>query len=279
MNSPEPGEWLTELRALYDKAFSYDWDRHVDQLNKRYKLHGSSKLGLLVRGQPPAWFNGDVEAIQPDRWVLVVSLSHQLPSQDLEDHVPDSSWQACCHNNASAVIQYPQFFTRAAELAATALEHENLQQEGPQLTAKDLVFTQICPYTFGRFEPPLSTIRTVVRRDIGCLTAASVGRILVEKARPKLILVNGSPTVLEFDAIYGSNLSWEEKQYPSESHPHLKLWHREGYWKTEQGAIPVVGIPLLGTQGSHDSALERKQLNTAIRELVTYPVAASNLSP
>jgi hypothetical protein len=66
--------WLTELRRLHDSHFGDDWDGHLRALNERLQLSGADKFGLPP-GLPPSWFVGDVAALRPRRWALVVSLN------------------------------------------------------------------------------------------------------------------------------------------------------------------------------------------------------------
>ena len=79
-NKQQDPDWLNSLRALYKEALCYDWDSNVRKLNERYNLTGQRELSLQVAKLPPAWFNGDVESIEPGRWVMAVSLNpHVAP--------------------------------------------------------------------------------------------------------------------------------------------------------------------------------------------------------
>src|SRR4051794_34456594 len=68
-------DWLSQIRAIHDASFTIDWQLHLDDLNARLRRSDQVELSTAVRGLPPPWFNGDVEAIKPNEWVLVISLN------------------------------------------------------------------------------------------------------------------------------------------------------------------------------------------------------------
>ena len=79
--------WVQQLRELHDGSFSedYDWSAHLRALNQSLGFVGERELATPARDLPPPWFVGDVEALQPGRWVLVVGLN-QKRSRHLLGH-------------------------------------------------------------------------------------------------------------------------------------------------------------------------------------------------
>ncbi len=78
-DSAVPTPWFRELRQLHDENFREDWTSHVDALNRELGLTGHAAFGLPARGLPPSWCVGDVEAVPPRQWVLVISRRGDLP--------------------------------------------------------------------------------------------------------------------------------------------------------------------------------------------------------
>ena len=61
--------WYDGIRAIHDRHFGDDWQERVNELNRR--LTGPQDFMLPHRAYPPPWFNGDIERLEPGRWVLV----------------------------------------------------------------------------------------------------------------------------------------------------------------------------------------------------------------
>src|SRR5947209_8577516 len=117
-------DWLADLRKLHDKAFGFAWDAHVIALNEHFGFKGKKQLSLSIRGFPPMWFNGDLEGIEPGKWLLTIALNHQA------DHYvdfprpdgPDGAWRDYRVQNRKR--WYPRFFGPLVRLSAAALgEH------------------------------------------------------------------------------------------------------------------------------------------------------------
>jgi len=80
-----PG-WIERLRALQLESFELDRESNLQRLNVKLQLPTESRFSLAVPAAPPPLFNGDVEAIRPGHWALIVSLNHQLePSKRLRN--------------------------------------------------------------------------------------------------------------------------------------------------------------------------------------------------
>ena len=67
--------WVRELRRLHEENFFCDWTSHLRDLNHRLQIVGPDEFTVPNAGLRLSWFVGDVEDLQPGRWVLVVSLN------------------------------------------------------------------------------------------------------------------------------------------------------------------------------------------------------------
>ncbi len=79
-----PTPWFRELRQLHDENFHEDWTTHLDALNRELGLSGTAAFGTPARSLAPSWFVGDVEALPPRQWVLVISLNQARREEDEE---------------------------------------------------------------------------------------------------------------------------------------------------------------------------------------------------
>ena len=86
-DSVVPTPWFRELRQLHDENFREDWTSHVSALNRELGLTGPDAFGVPARGLPPPWFVGDVEAVPPRQWVLVISLNQARREENEEWHL------------------------------------------------------------------------------------------------------------------------------------------------------------------------------------------------
>src|SRR5829696_1175123 len=86
---PLKGEtsWYQDVRHIHDRHFHDPWQDRADAINQRYCLSRKHMLLTPGPGVPMPWFNGDIEAVEPGRWVLVISLNpHTDPdAQDALD--------------------------------------------------------------------------------------------------------------------------------------------------------------------------------------------------
>jgi hypothetical protein len=263
-------EWLADLRKLHDKAFDFPWGAHVIALNEQYGFKGDKRLSLSIRGLPPVWFNGDLKAIEPGTWVLTISLNHQA------DHYadfplpggPEAAWRDYRVQNREH--WYPQFFLPLVRLAATALgEHVPTSLDAQkEFATTRMVFVELCPYASNKFSLSGNVIAELCRTDEGFKTAAQFNRILIEQAEPALILVNGAPSVKDFAEVHASKLDWQRVSYASFSNPARKLWHYQGWYRSDSRKIPVVGFPFLGKSSTHNSNADRARLAALIQAFV-----------
>src|SRR5215218_10732868 len=79
---PEP-KWYSPIREIFDRTFDESWNEHLARFNRRPEIVKSGLEFHLPHQQcPPAWFNGDIEALEPGQWVLVVSLNPHIYPTD-----------------------------------------------------------------------------------------------------------------------------------------------------------------------------------------------------
>ena len=84
--------WVAKIRQIHNKYFTYPWGHHLDWLNTDLCLAGKARLVTNAPGLPPVWINGNIEALEPHRWVLVISLNPGL-GRTIEDAPPIVSEQ------------------------------------------------------------------------------------------------------------------------------------------------------------------------------------------
>ena len=255
---------VQELRRVHETALAEDWHPRVDHLNRQLGLSGANAFTLSLPSLPPMWFNGDVEAIQPGKWTLVISLNHQVGGEQ-NAPAPDGLWDWCRTHNRN--FWYTRFFRPLVQVASRGLS-EIVADEREYATVS-MVFVELCPYASPGFTWT-DELADIARTEEGFRTAARVRDILIQKARPGLILVNGVPTLDAFEASYGPDMeNWRASTYPSPSRPSRNLWHMEGWVRHQSDKIPVVGFPFLRRQGTHNSNVEVHHLGLAAQRLAS----------
>lgn len=253
--------WVDELRGIHQNALSIDWQAGLDELNRRLGLRDRDALTLSLPGLPPIWFNGDVEALVPDRWTLVFSLNHQVGD---EGNAPSAAglWDFCRTHNRD--FWYPRFFRPLVRVASMALADE-VGEEREYATTR-MVFAELCPYASRRFGLKPDQIAEAATTDVGFQAAARVRDILVDQARPALVLVNGVQALKSFEAMYRPRL--KDWHCVSADSGNRKLWHQQGLLDQPHGGVPVVGFPFLRTPRSHNSNAEIRQLGSSARQFL-----------
>lgn len=257
--------WINELRHLHEEAFAFDWHSHLARLNRDFGL----QTGEWLRAAAPdsgkiTLFNGDFEAIEPDRWVLVVSLNHQVGDPEVyEQHTVSSTswwdlWRA--HN---ARYFYAPFFRPFVRLMAEAMGEEEPTEEAEGTFASSrAVFVELCPYASQSFSAKAAGILEGALEDYGVRLSRLFRQILIDKARPSLVLVNGRPEA--FERTHRNVIEWKQQNYVSNTNPHKELWHMQGWLGSEAGSIPVAGFPFLRKPRTHNSYMEISQLARAL---------------
>ena len=273
-------DWQAELRRLHDEALAVDWGDHLAELNARYCLQGRDALLTADVGLPPAWFNGDVEAIEPGCWVLVVSLNPGKPPAEFYggELRRDNAWDFWRRHN-SGKWWYWRFFRPLVRVAALALDEEVARETEPNFATERMVFVELCPYASRRFALPAETVAELSRSDPGFRTAARVRRILIEQGQPALVLVNGTAAVRDAEVVDADRLRWLEVCYESADGTSRRgrpkrLWHKQGVYDAPRCPVPVVGFPFLKKPATHNSNAEIEQLGQLIRAFLRVELPA-----
>lgn len=262
-------DWRTELRELYNEALHFDWATHLSRLNTDYRLSGDGLLSTTDVGLPPAWFNGDLEAIEPGRWVLVVSLNpgkadHGAYGDALRR---DNGWDFWRRHNVE--WWYWKFFRPLVQVASLALNEDVPRDQEPLFATERMVFVELCPYASRQFRLAPSIVAELSRVDPGFAIAQQFRRILIDRARPALVLVNGVAAIQDVELLDCDRLTWRQVSYPSaggvlRGRP-KQLWHKQGVYTAPHTEIPTIGFPFLRTATTHNSNDELRQLGEAIR--------------
>ncbi|MYA20228.1 MAG: hypothetical protein F4Z25_08215 [Chloroflexi bacterium] len=233
--------WVEQLRELHDESFRVDWGDHLENLNSELGLTGRYELSIPARKCPPSWFVGDVEALEPGRWVLVISLNQKRNNAG-EGHNPKSYWDhwRCLHRKH----WYKRFYRPRVRPAATALGIEITPEEEPGFATNSVIFVEMCPYASDKSRFSGKDFIRLTQEDPGFQTAADVWRILIEEASPALIMVNGVPAIEALEHLDRDRLTLGEcHTYQSVTTPTKRLWHREGHFTTREHAVPAIAFP------------------------------------
>jgi hypothetical protein len=271
--------WYQAIRDIHEQHFHDPWQERVDEINKRYALAGSHMLFTPDPDGPVPWFNGDIEAIEPGHWVLVISLNHYVnPASrsasvvhSIAGYTPETYWDH--RRTFNTTHWYRKFFGPLARVAAVALGEELTKAQESTFATNRMIFVEICPYGSQKFSLSWQTVEELLTTDLGFRLAANVKRLLIERGHPSLVLINGVRAIDMFAHVYADTLRWREIRYPSCDPPkkgriqkHLR--HFCGSLDLGHYVVPVVGFPFLHTPATHNSHLEVAQLGEAIRQFV-----------
>jgi hypothetical protein len=223
-------------------------------------------------GLPPAWFVGDVAALQPNEWVLVLSLNQARREEDDDWHLAQgytsqSYWDHWRWLNRE--WWEPRFYRPLVRLAAGAIGMNLEQAAEPGFATSRMVFAELRPYPSRQFAIGAAELPELVRDELGFAVAARVRRLLADDASPALILVNGVAAIDALAVVGGERVQFEARRYPSVSRDDKQLWHVEGKCTTTSGrAVPLVGFPFLRKPRTHNAYVEIDQLGRYARELL-----------
>ena len=260
-------DWRRSIRSLHDQAFLFPWQAHLQRLNGDLRRGGQNQLCTPKPDLPPAWFNGNIEKIEPRRWILFISLNPQLPGTEMDNlaRTPEAWWQFWLTHNEDH--WYGKFFTRPTRLASMVLDEKLADAEFPNFAASRMVYVEVCPYASSKFDLTHDEMTWLAREDIGFLIGHHILGLLLEGS-PTAILVNGNPAIEYLDDAWHGSLTCNEwTRYTSKDidKPTKTLRHREGSLSANRENIPVFEFPFLGTRATHNSAIEVKQLGDSIR--------------
>ena len=268
--------WYQEIQNIHDRHFSDPWQDRVDAINQRYRLSRQHMLFTPDPEGPMPWFNGDIEAVEPGRWVLVISLNHYVnpdarASRERDDgarNTPESYWDH--RRTFNTEFWYRKFFGPLARVAATALGEPLTREQEPAFATNRMILVEICPYGSQKFSLPWQTVSELLSTDPGFQLAADVNRLLIERGQPALVMVNGRRAIDMFEHLYADALTWRDIRYescdlPREGRKPKSLIHSCGSLDLGQHAVPVVGFTFLRTPATHSSHAELALLAGHIR--------------
>ena len=257
--------WVPELWALHNQAFAVNWTAHLENLNRELGLTGAYELSTPARGYPPSWFVGDVEALEPRHWVLVISLNQKRHIAG-ESFTPKSYWNhwRSLHGNH----WYKQFYRPRVLPAATALGVQITPEQEPEFATKRVIFIEMCPYPSDNSRFSGKDFVRLTEEDHGFQIAARVRGILIEQASPALVMVNGVPAIEALEHLDRDRLTLgEHRTYQSVTTPAKRLWHREGRITKGDSSVPVIAFPFRSPK-AHYSYRDIGRLGKRARVLV-----------
>ena len=269
-------DWIERLRQLHDGAFAIDWRSHVDGLNRAYGIADASIFRTVARGLPPVLFNGDVEALRPGKWTLVVSInpgSNPLPELLYQERFssPREFWDHWRTYNRDYVRTQSDFFPRLVDLARGVLNERESGVATMEYATTRMVFVEIWPYSSQGWPPKQKkgaeprwggrVEDKLFKDDPGVILEAQIADLLLSEAPPALVLVNGRPSVHHFERLHAQALRWRRLEYSSLSDSRKTPWHMEGRAQD----VPALGFPQLRKARTHNSAREIQQLVDAGR--------------
>jgi hypothetical protein len=215
--------WYQEIREIHDRHFHDPWQERVDAINQRYLLSRHHMLFAPDSGVLVPWFNGNIEAVEPGRWILVISLNHYVDPVEREASGRDTGAQ---YTSATYWDQrrafnmnhwYRDFFGPLARVAATALGDELTKEQEAAFATNRMIFVEICPYGSQKFSLSWQAVEELLATDLGFQRAAEVNRLLIEQGRPALVMVNGLRSIDMFEHLYADALTWQQIRYDTES--------------------------------------------------------------
>lgn len=257
--------WVPELWELHNQAFAVNWTAHLENLNSELGLTGAYELWTPARGYPPSWFVGDVEALEPGRWVLVISLNQKRHNAG-EGFTPKSYWDHWRFLHRKH--WYKKFYRPRVRPAATALGMQITPEQEPEFATKRVIFIEMCPYPSDNSRFSGKDFVRLTEEDQGFQIAARVRGILIEQASPALVMINGVPAIEALEHLDGDRLTLDERcTYRSVTTPTKQLWHREGDLTTGDSSVPVIAFPFRSPK-AHYSYRDIDRLGERARVLV-----------
>ena len=243
--------WVRKLRKLHEENF-FDWTSQLRDVNRQLNLVGPDKVRVPNAGLPPSWFVGDIEALQPGQWVLVISLNQRSFGEE------DESWRREQRRSIRAdwdfwrwlnrKTWYGTFYSPLVRLDATALGEAvpDEKRQWQEFATTRMVFVESCPYSSEEFTFSDADLGRLATTDRGFQIVAQVRQILIREARPALVMVNGVPAVSTLQLLEPERLKLQERsRYQSISDHAKRLRHWEGHFSIGNTSVPVLGFPFL----------------------------------
>ncbi|MFA7295886.1 MAG: hypothetical protein WC211_01705 [Dehalococcoidia bacterium] len=266
--------WIADARAAFDAAYERDWQAHVRALNAAYGLTGDTTL--LEVPTTPEFFWGDLGGFRPREWVAVISLNPQLMSADdlvwqqRQPWTPESLWAYLNRRDLREWKPKDFYYTKFARplvlLAGAAVgDPDPLRDEVGFFMSRVGVF-ETMPYPSRVYRFSTDDALHLASTDVGCQASLGIALAAIRSCPPAAVLTNGLRAAEVLTAVAGWH--WTEQRYPSVSRASKTLRHWEGTVESNDGPVPLFGLPHLRTQSSHNSNAEIAQLAERIAEVV-----------
>lgn len=277
--------WYQDIRDIHDRHFCDPWQERADVINRRYRLPRDHMLLTHGTAIPVPWFIGDIQAVQPGRWVLVISLNHHINPDAHQafarytsaNYTPETLWDHWRTFNTDH--WYPEFFARLARVAAAALGEQLTEEQEPVFATRRMIFAEICPYGSNQFNLSWQVVEDLLASDLGFKLAAEVNHHLIEEGHPALVMVNGVTAINMFQHLYADSLNWREIRFDSRDPPReggkqKRLRYYCGSLALDHRPVPVVGFPFLRTPRTANSDVEVAQLGSLVLQCIEDQMSA-----
>jgi hypothetical protein len=268
--------WWHRIRELHRWALEQvDWSAHIDRLNGQYGLSGETALSPPLAGWPPAWFTGDIECLEPNAWILVVSLNPALAEPGhYKDRDPLSdSWRFWCEHNLHREHwnKASRFFPRLVELASLALGESVAESEQGLFATERMLFLEFSPYASkGFLKMRWEKIQEIADGDPGFAINRQIRSIVFNHGQPKLILVNGGAAYRDVNDYQRPGWNEAEIRLAEGSNKAMRLWR--GIVRPWQQEIPILGFDFLGRQ-QHPSRLSETEEMSVLKSEIAEALA------
>jgi hypothetical protein len=262
--------WMDDVYHMLEDVFHFSWNAHLHALNEHLRLRPEHRFSTHGPSEPPTFFNGDIEALQPGRWILVVSLNPHQVKQPVDRHFATFAEYWNFWRTYNCKTWYPGFYRPLTRVAAGAMRIELSLEDERTFATTQMLFLELCPYASPRFDLAPERVKELVAGDPGFRIARRILQLAAGEGHPALILVNGNAAVESLSAVEGGRIEWsKDARYPSESKQGKRLHHREGSYETALGSVPVAGFPFLHTRQGHNSYVEIAQLASHLHALIS----------
>ena len=270
------GPWWTRVKALHEWSLGYDWATHIRELNATNGLTGDFALAPPIPSWPPAWFNGDIEHLQPNAWVLVVSLNPALAAPGHYDDTlaSEDAWRFWLNHNLDPGHwnRRSGFFPRLVEVASAAFGAGSAMLDRPTFATQQMLFLEFCPYASKSFmSKPWEEIQAIADGDVGFAVNRQIRSIVFTHGCPKLILVNGRCAVHDVNDYQRPD--WEDQPGRHPDAPGKTMTLRQGVVRPWEQTIPILGFDFLGRR-QHPSRLSVDQEMDVLQERILSIFAA-----
>lgn len=259
--------WYLPIRALHDEAFQEEWAERLERFNQQPAVNKSGVPFYLPHPRlPPAWFNGDIECLNRNQWVLVISLNPHIDPQNKslsnQQFDQDGWWNYWRHFNLGGNWK-GQFFPRLVTLAASCMGIDVSQSETHRFATDRMLFVEFYPYASGGF-PKLSwkSWKAIAATEPGFMIARIIRQWLFDYGQPSLVLCNGQLATYDVkDQQFGTDRMhqyWIARQ--EDTTASMSIY--DGTYSPKVGSpFRVVGFNQLGRQAgrpTHEVELIRR---------------------